>query len=53
MVKPIKLETGLRPNSAGIPSTLLLRIEAFGFPTFELLLYPLSPEPWFYQSFRL
>ena len=35
---PIKLETGLRPNSAGIPYTLLLRIEAIGFPTFGLLL---------------
>ena len=31
---PIKLETGLRPNSAGIPYTLLLRIEAIGFPIF-------------------
>ena len=30
---------GLRPNSAGIPYTLLLRIEAMWFPTFELLLY--------------
>ena len=38
-VNPIKLETGLRPNSAGIPYTLLLRIEAMGFPTFRLLLY--------------
>ena len=38
-VIPIKLETGLRPNSAGIPYTLLLRIEAIGFPTFRLLLY--------------
>ena len=37
-VNPIKLETGLRPNSAGIPYTLLLRIEATGFPTFGLLL---------------
>ena len=37
-VNPIKLETGLRPNSAGIPYTLLLRIEAIGFPTFGLLL---------------
>ena len=37
-VKPIKLETGIRPNSAGIPYTLLLRIEAIGFPTFGLLL---------------
>ena len=35
---PIKLETGLRPISAGIPYTLLLRIEAIGFPTFWLLL---------------
>ena len=33
-----KLENGLRPNSAGIPYTLLLRIEAIGFPTFGLLL---------------
>ena len=39
-VSPIKLETGLRPNSAGIPYTLLLRIEAIGLPTFRLLLYP-------------
>ena len=38
-VDPIKLETGLRPNSAGIPNTLLLRIQAPGFPTFWLLLY--------------
>ena len=37
-VNPRKLETGLRPNSAGIPYTLLLRIEAIGFPTFGLLL---------------
>ena len=36
-VNPIKLETGLRPNSAGIPSTVLLRIEAIGFPTFGLI----------------
>ena len=36
--KPIKLDTGLRPNGAGIPYTLLLRIEAMGFPTFGLLL---------------
>ena len=36
-VSLIKLETGLRPNSAGIPYTLLLRIEAIGFPTFGLL----------------
>ena len=35
---PKKLETELRPNSAGIPYTLLLRIEAIGFPTFGLLL---------------
>ena len=34
----IKLETGLRPNTAGIPYTLLLRIEAIGFPTVGLLL---------------
>ena len=37
-VNPIKLETGLRPNSAGITYTLLLRIEAIGFPTFGLVL---------------
>ena len=37
-VNPIKLETGLRPNSAGIPYALLFRIEAMGFPTFGLLL---------------
>ena len=35
---PKKLETGLRSNSAGIPYTLVLRIEAIGFPTFGLLL---------------
>ena len=38
-VNPIKLEIGLRPNSAGIPYTLLFRIEAMGFPTFGLLLH--------------
>ena len=38
IVNPIKLETGKRTNSAGIPYTLLLRIEAIGFPTFGLLL---------------
>ena len=37
-LNPIKLETGNIPNSAGIPYTLLLRIEAIGFPTFGLLL---------------
>ena len=37
-VIPIKLETGLKPNRAGIPYTLLLRIEAIGFPTFGLML---------------
>ena len=37
-VNPIKLETRLRPNSAGIPYILLLRVEAIGFPTFGLLL---------------
>ena len=38
IVNHIKLETGLRPNSAGITYTFLLRIEAIGFPTFRLLL---------------
>ena len=33
-----KLETGLRTIRAGIPYTLLLGIEAIGFPTFGLLL---------------
>ena len=33
-VNPIKLETGIRPNSAGIPYTLLLGIEAIGFQLF-------------------
>ena len=33
-VNPIKLEAGLRPNSAGIPYTLLLGIEAMGFSNF-------------------
>ena len=41
-VNPIKLETGSRPNTAGIPYTLLLRIEATGFPTFGFLLYTIS-----------
>ena len=36
-VNPKKLETGLRPNSSGIPYTLLSRIEAMRFPTFGLL----------------
>ena len=34
---PTKLETGLRVNSAGIPYTVLSRIEAIGFQTFGLL----------------
>ena len=38
LVNPIKLETGLWPNRAGIPYTLLLRVEAMGFTTFGLLL---------------
>ena len=38
-VNPINLETGSRPNHAGSPYTLLLRIEAIGFPTCRLLLY--------------
>ena len=41
IINPEKLETGLRTNSAGIPYTLPLRIEAIGFPTFGLLLYTL------------
>ena len=28
------METGLRANRAGIPYTLLLRIDVIGFPTF-------------------
>ena len=32
------METGLRPNRAGIPYTVLLRIEAMGFPSVGLLL---------------
>ena len=40
IVKPRKrLETGIGTKSARIPYTLLLRIEAIGFPTFGLLLY--------------
>ena len=42
-LNPINLQAGLRPNSAGIPYKLLLRIEAMGFPTFGLLLY--IPKP--------
>ena len=41
-VNPIKLETGLRPNSAGIPYTLPFRIEAIRFNTFGLLLYDVT-----------
>ena len=37
--KPHKVGNRIKPNSAGIPYTLLLRIEAMGFPTFRLLLY--------------
>ena len=37
-VNPRKLETFLRTNSAGIPYTLLLGIEAIEFPTFWLVL---------------
>ena len=37
-VNPRKLETGLRTIRVGIPSPLPFRIEAIGFPTFELLL---------------
>ena len=33
IIDPIKLHTGLRPNSAWIPYTLLLRIVAIRFPT--------------------
>ena len=36
MVNPKKLETGLRTTSAGIPLTLVFRIEAIGFPIFGL-----------------
>ena len=41
-VSPKKLEAGLRTISAGIPSTLLLRIEAIRFPSFGLLLQTLN-----------
>ena len=40
IVHPKKLETGLRTISAGSPYVLLFRIEASGFPTDGLLLYP-------------
>ena len=40
IVNPKKLATGLRPNSAGIPYTLLLKIEAFGVPTFGFYFEP-------------
>ena len=36
IVNPKKLETGLRTSSAGIPYTLLLRVEAIGFPALRL-----------------
>ena len=40
-VHPIKLETGLKQNGAGIPYILLFsfRVEAIEFLTFGLLLY--------------
>ena len=41
IVSPKKLDIGLRTTNAGIPYALLLRIEAVGFPTFELL-YPIA-----------
>ena len=46
-VEAKKLETGLRPNSAGIPyiCITLIRIEATGFPAFRLLLY-IYPRDW-------
>ena len=37
MVNQRKLEVALRAKSAGIPYTLMLRIEAIGLPTFRLL----------------
>ena len=38
--KPHKVGNRItKKNSAGIPHTVLLRIEAIGFPTFGLLLY--------------
>ena len=37
-MKTKKLGTDLRTIRAGTPYTLLLRIEAIGFPTFGLLL---------------
>ena len=38
MVNPENLETGLRTISAGIPYVQLLRTEAIGLPTLELVL---------------
>ena len=32
ILNPKKLETALRTNNAGIPYTVLLRVEATGFP---------------------
>ena len=57
IVSPKKLETGFRTNSAGIPYTLLLRIQAIGFPTVGLLLYTFcltlrTLNYWSYGEFR-
>ena len=38
IVRPKKLEAGLRTNSAGFSFLLLLRIEAIGLPTLGVLL---------------
>ena len=57
-VKTTKLETGLKPNSARIPYTLVLRIEAIGFPTFSRSLRThivrlLGPKTILYKAFGL
>ena len=52
-VNPKKLETGLRPNSAGIPYALLLRSEAIGFPTFGLLQHNGTPRNKLWYVLRL
>ena len=57
-VNPTKLETGLKPNSARIPYTLVFRIEAIGFPTFPRnlrthILRLLGPKTILHKAFGL
>ena len=46
------METRKRTISAGIPYTVVLRIEAIGLPTFGLLVYSLNPEPISHRAYE-